>query len=175
MANDEPNAPAGTCGRCERSTPKKCLGCLEAPNYTGHDSETTFYCDSTCQKADWEHHKSKCRQLQVRKTLRRAALLLKAVFYRIRLHAHPLVFKTLRLDGSSILLEGPHPFARSKRLLKPFPVRLDSEEGPAEAVLAYEGCAVAMMYLQSFAEELLSGRPIIPFLAFFERDTKLLV
>lgn len=40
------------------------------------------------------------------KTLDRAALLLHAIIYRVRLHASPLRFKSVRLEGSIIYLDG---------------------------------------------------------------------
>ena len=84
----------------------RCTRCLEAPVYDGYVSEPTFYYSPVCQKADWGQHKSKCRKLQARKTFDRAALLLQAIIYRIRLHASPSRFKSVRLKRSIISLDG---------------------------------------------------------------------
>lgn len=138
----------------------RCTGCLEAPVYDECVSKPTSYCSSVCQKADWSQHKSKCRKLQARKTLGRDPLLLQAIIYRIRLHASPLRFKSVRLEGSIISLD-EFQFNGLERQLKPFPGCLDGDQSLAKAVLVYMGCMEAMMYLHSFAEELLSGKPTL--------------
>jgi hypothetical protein len=138
---------------------KKCTGCLRAPLYDEYVSKPTFYCSIVCQKADWDQHKSECRKLQARKSLSRVALLLQAIIYRIRLHASPLQFKSLRIKGSNILLEGSQlDGLDTQRQLKPFPVCLDSDQSIFEAALVFMACMEAMMYLQSFANELLVGK-----------------
>lgn len=136
----------------------RCTGCLKAPTYDESVSKSTFYCSHVCQKADWSQHKSNCKMQQARKTLGRAARLLQAIIYRIRLHASPLRFKSVRVEGSVISLHGFEFFDGSERLLKPFPVCLDCDRSLAEAVLVYMGCMEAMMYLHGFAEKLLAGK-----------------
>lgn len=161
MASDRSKTAPGTCASCERSATNRCTGCREAPAYGECFSKPTFYCSSVCQKADWGQHKSNCKKLQARKSLGRAALLLQAIIYRIRLQASPLNFKSLRLEGSTIFLDG-FKLAEPEQVLKPFPVALDGDRSVAEAVLVYTGCTEALMYLQSFAKELLAGSPTPP-------------
>lgn len=161
-ADDGPKTASGTCARCQGLTTNKCAGCIRAPSYNECVSKPTFYCSTVCQKADWGQHKSECRKLQARKTLGRVALLLQAIIYRIRLHASPLRFNSLRTEGSIILLEGVQfDGLDARRQLKPFPVCLDGDQSLFEAALVYMGCMEAMMYLQSFANELLVGRPTL--------------
>jgi hypothetical protein len=100
MADDGSKTASGTCARCQRPIMNRYTGCLEAPVYDECISTPMFYCSPVCQKADWGQHKSECRKLQARKTLGRAALLLQAIIYRIRLHASPLRFKSMRIEGS---------------------------------------------------------------------------
>ena len=167
---------SGTCTRCQRPTTNRCTGCLGAPVYDECVSKPTFYCSPGCQKADWRQHKSECRKLQARKTLGRAALLLQAIIYRIRLHASPLRFKSARIEGSIIYLEGFQvDILDTQRQLKPFPVCLNGDRSPLEAVLVYMGCMEAMMYLHSFAKELLVGKSTLSSIFSTELDTDLLV
>ncbi|GAB1205564.1 hypothetical protein APSETT445_004241 [Aspergillus pseudonomiae] len=53
---------------------------------------------------DWVEHKAKCKQLQARKSLSRAANLLQAILYRIRLRAHGVTSATAHVDGSRVIL-----------------------------------------------------------------------
>jgi len=159
MDDGSKTAP-GTCARCRRPAVRRCTGCLEAPGYETCVSQPTSYCGLVCQKADWAQHKSECRKFQARKSLARAALLLQAIIYRIRLHASPHQFKSMRIEGSIIYLDGYQPVGLDpQRQLRPFPIRLEGDPWAFEAVLVYMGCMETMMYLHSFAEELLAGKP----------------
>jgi hypothetical protein len=158
MADDGSKAESSACARCQRPTINRCTGCLGAPVYDECVSKPTFYCSPVCQKADWGQHKSECRKLQARKALGRAALLLQAIFYRVRLHASPLRFESIRIEGSIVSLNRfQFDGLDTQRQLKPFPICLDGDRGVFEAVLMYMGCMEAMMYLYSFAKEFLSG------------------
>lgn len=76
------------------------------------------------------------------------------------MHASPLQFKSLCTEGSIILLEGVKLDGLDpKRQLNPFPVCFDGDQSLFEATLVHMGCMEAMMYLQSFANELLVGKP----------------
>ena len=175
MADDESKKLSSTCTCCQRPTGNRCIGCLEAPVYDEKFSKPTFYCNLACQKADWGKHKSKCKKLQARKSLGRAALLLQAIIYRIRLHASSLRFRSLRLQGSTIFLDGfqcnEYLFSESEQMLKPFPISLDGDPSLVEPVLVYMGCMEAMMYLHGFAKELLAGMANTPLMFSLELDT----
>jgi hypothetical protein len=73
-------------------------------------------------------------------TLGRAALLLQAIIYQIRLHASPLQFKSMRIEGSSLCLYGFQPDELdAQRLLKPFPAPSDGDQSLFEAALVHIG------------------------------------
>ena len=59
--------------------------------------------------------------------------------------------------------------------LKAFPVCLDDDRSPFEAVLVYMGCEEAMVYLHSFVKELLVGKSTLSFILSTELDTDLLI
>ena len=94
-------------------------------------------------------------------------MLLQAIIYRIGLHASTLRFKSLRLEGSTIFIDGFQFAADSHsrepwQALKPFPVPLDGDRSLAEAVVVYRGCMEAMAYLHGFAKQLMAGKPVTP-------------
>lgn len=93
-------AASSVCASCQEPTVKKC-GCVDAPLYNESITPKTYYCSEECQKADYTNHKSKCRNLRERKTLRRAALLLQAIMCKIRQHASPLRFDSVHFEDSS--------------------------------------------------------------------------
>jgi MYND finger len=167
---------SGTFTRCQRPATNRCTGCLGAPVYDEYVSKPTFYCSPGYQKTDWSQHKSEYRKLQARKTFGRAALLLQAFIYSIRLHASPLRFKSVRIEGSIIYLERfQFGGLDTQRQLKPFPVCLDGDRSLFEAVLAYMECVEAMMCLHSFAKHLLVGKSTLSFIFSTELDTDLLI
>lgn len=175
MANDESNTAFGICARCQKPTTNRCTRCLEAPSYDEGISKSTFYCSQVCQKIDWGQHKSECRKLQARKTLGRVAVLLQAIIYRIRLHASPLRFKSARIEYSVIFLDGFQiDELDTQRQLKPFSICLQGNRSLFEPVLVYMGCMEAMMYLYSFAKELLIGMFTLLSIYFPEIDIDLL-
>ena len=157
MAGDGSKTAPGTCAHCHKTAVRRCTGCVEAPVYAESASKPTFYCDSVCQKANRAKHKSECGKLQSRKTLARAAIVLHAIIYRIRLHASPLQFESMRVQGTTIYLDRFQPSGLDpQRQLKPFPTRLNGNRSHLEAVLVLLGCMEAMMYLHVFTEELLA-------------------
>ena len=82
----------------------------------------------------------------------------------------------MRIEGSNISLDGfQFDGLDTQRQLKPFPVCLDDNRSLFEAVLVYMGCMEAMMYLHSFAEELLAGKPTLSSIFSPELDTGLLI
>jgi hypothetical protein len=176
MADDGLKRASGSCTRCQRPTTRRCTGCLGAPVYDDCVPKPAFYCSQVCQKVDWDQHKLECRKLQARKALDRAARLLQAIIYRIRLHASPIQFKSVRIEGSNIFLNGfQFDVSDTQPQLKPFPVCLDGNRSLFEAVLVYMGCMEAMMYLYSFAQELLAGKPTLLSIFSPESDTGLLI
>ena len=123
------------CTHCQKPAADMCAGCSGAPVYNQCISKPTLYCSLICQKDDWCKHEPGCRNLQARKTLGRAASLLQAIIYRIRLHASPLEFESMRSEGSAIYLEGyPSGRADLQPQLGPFPLNLDGDRSTFEAV-----------------------------------------
>jgi hypothetical protein len=151
-------------------------GCLEAPVYDEGVSEPMFYYSQVCQKADWGQHKSECRKLQARKTLGRAAVLLQAIVYWIRLYASPLRFKSARIEGSIIFLDRFQiDGLDTQRQLKSFLVYLDDNRSLLGPVLVYIGCIEAIIYLYSFFKELLASMSTLSSIYSPELDINLLL
>ena len=164
MVDQESKEASGACAHCQRSTTLVCAACYEVPLYDEHFIEPTFCCNDECLKAGRAEHESKCDKLEARKLLSRAAMLLQGIIYRIRLRASPLRFKSLRLEGSTIFLDGfqlttEYHSCESEPALKLFPVPLDGDRSPAEAVVVYMASLEAMRYLNGFTKELMASNP----------------
>lgn len=148
----------GNCFRCRSPATEKCSGCSAAPAYDNSLPVLTFYCSSGCQKLDWRRHRTECRKLQARKSLNRAALLLQAVIYNIRLHATTLNITSVRVEGTTVYSTGPLPNPLCTQQLRPFPAHLFEDQAILESVLVYTACMEAMVFLCNFITELLQGQ-----------------
>jgi hypothetical protein len=146
------------CSRCRSPTTKRCIGCLGAPDYDSDPSVSTFYCSFECQTADWPRHRTECRKLQARKYLRRAASLLQAILYKIKLHATTLEITSVHVEGTTVYLNGPLPDPSCAQQMKPFPVHLFEDQAILESALVYTTCMETMVFLYSFTTELLRGQ-----------------
>ncbi|KAM0504342.1 hypothetical protein ACHAP8_002749 [Fusarium lateritium] len=67
-----------SCANCGKGASLRCIGCMDAPEYHDGDSAGVSYCGHECQTADWAKHKKSCNNLKRRRSLLRAAKLLKA-------------------------------------------------------------------------------------------------
>src|SRR5437773_1226042 len=157
MAADQRDESSSSdrCACCQKASINNCGGCLGAPVYDHLSAKRTFYCDTKCQKADWDRHKTECKALQARKSLQRAAMVLQATMCRIRKNAYPLSVTSARYEGSKIVLDGPNINGESRpRRLQPFPAILENDRELLEAVLLRSSSAEAMVYLYSLTKEL---------------------
>jgi hypothetical protein len=155
---DESTMTPHACAQCQSPATNKCAGCLGAPSYGESGPNDAYYCGRDCQKAHWHQHKSGCRELRHRIRLQRAANLLKAIICRVRLHAATQQFKSMRVEGATIYLDGVEEHEPGTNLLRRLVVGSDVNQSSLHAVLAHEGCTDSMVYLHYFAKELLSGR-----------------
>ncbi|KAK3364665.1 hypothetical protein B0T25DRAFT_470953 [Lasiosphaeria hispida] len=155
---DEPRDGASRCNRCLKVTTNNCGGCSGAPAYDKSPVRRVFYCDRNCQKADWDEHKTECRDLQSRKALRRAGIVLKAAMCQIRKNAYPLPVMAVQNGAEQITLKvsGGKGVGLAQRL-HPFPAILQDDAGLLEAVLLYESSAESMVYLCNLVRALLDG------------------
>ncbi len=65
---------------CKRQANLACSGCKGSLALDG-DADVAHYCNSTCQKADWAHHKATCHRLRDYTTLYRVAATAQKLFY----------------------------------------------------------------------------------------------
>ncbi|KAB8262947.1 hypothetical protein BDV32DRAFT_147123 [Aspergillus pseudonomiae] len=153
------SSTTGNCAHCQSPATKRCSGCSGAPEYDDEIPEATLYCSSACQTQDWVEHKVKCKQLQARKSLSRAANLLQAILYRIRLRAHGVTSATAHVDGSRVILcPAKEEQEEVYRPLGPLCVELMSGDQRAfDAIVMVSSCTEAVVYLFSFVQDILSG------------------
>ena len=77
------------CTACEKDGNLACQGCLQSPPYLDDIPSSTWYCSAQCQKADWPSHKQRCKNLQNRKALHRAAHLIQELYNIVRTKSYP--------------------------------------------------------------------------------------
>ncbi|KAE8378074.1 hypothetical protein BDV26DRAFT_292553 [Aspergillus bertholletiae] len=156
---ENPSTMTGSCAHCQSPATKKCSGCLGAPIYDEVVAETTFYCSSTCQKQGWEQHKVKCKQLQARKSLSRAATLLQDILYRIRLRAHTNKSLTAHMDGSRVILGDVHEDELDDyRPVGPLSIEVKGgDQRVWDAIVMMSACTEAVLFLFLFVRDILSN------------------
>ncbi|KAE8406207.1 hypothetical protein BDV37DRAFT_243410 [Aspergillus pseudonomiae] len=154
------SSTTGNCAHCQSPATKRCSGCSGAPEYDDEIPGPTLYCSSACQTQDWVEHRAKCKQLQARKSLSRAANLLQAILYRIRLRAHGVTSATAHVDGSRVILcPAKEEQEEVYRPLGPLCVDLEGGDQRAfDAIVMVSSCTEAVVYLFVFVRDILSGR-----------------
>ncbi|KAB8278165.1 hypothetical protein BDV30DRAFT_234111 [Aspergillus minisclerotigenes] len=156
---DNPPRSAGICAHCQTPATKRCSGCRGAAEYDKVTPEPTFYCSSACQTQHWGEHKVKCKQLQARKSLSRAATLLQAILYRIRLHAHTVQSTKAHVDGSRVILRhAKEDKSKAYRPLGPLFLKLKGgDQRVFDAIVMMGSCTEAIVFLYVFVRDILSN------------------
>ncbi|RAQ51987.1 hypothetical protein AFGD_006338 [Aspergillus flavus] len=142
---DNPPRSAGICAHCQTPATKRCSGCRGAAEYD--------------KAQHWGEHKVKCKQLQARKSLSRAATLLQAILYRIRLHAHIFQFANAHIDGSKVTLDDiQNDKSKAYQPLKAVWMNIKSGDYQRvfDAIVMMNACAEAVMFLYGFIRPILS-------------------
>ena len=133
-----------------------CNGCADAPILSTEQPSNTFYCSTSCQKADWEIHKKICKLSSARKRLYRAGDIVQRIFYLYREHAfEKLITKVEKVDDTLYLYEGVD---YGGQILVPFPHRLFSCEENKLAALTYSACDDAVAFMRDIVRLILQGK-----------------
>ena len=147
------------CILCETPTTKACKGCKGAPNATTGVCETTYYCSTACQNAQWPQHSSSCLASQARRKLCAAGEALQELYYdyckdytRIMLENGSLNQNHMILHEEGSVQRTTDAFSLLHELL------LNSEEGRA-----FLGCMVGSLHTREMGIHIKSSlRGIIP-------------
>lgn len=146
------------CAKCETKAKTMCLGCSHAPEYQSGDSRVVFYCSHKCQIMDWPKHKAYCKNMQRRKLLFRAALILKAAMLAYRETVYDVDLTKIEYrDGVLYLHQNQRPVSSlSKR--GPFPNHITDNIDHKEAALLKSQSTAAMSLLGPLTRKLLGGK-----------------
>ncbi|KAL8763437.1 MAG: hypothetical protein Q9184_000745 [Pyrenodesmia sp. 2 TL-2023] len=134
---------ANTCASCGKHGHLVCNGCAKAPAYLEDTAPATYYCDAGCQKAHWAQHKERCKLLQRRKMVHRAAKVIQDLYYIVlRKSFRHSVEKVDRVDENCIFVHTKTPDLCGKNsiILDPRPGSLSSNWEDELAALTMNGC-----------------------------------
>lgn len=146
----------GICAHCSGRATQTCNGCVDAPLGENGQTSNTYYCNTTCQNADWTNHKSICKVLSARKQLYRAGDTVQRIFYVYREHAfEKLITKVEKEDDTLYLYEGQY----DREVLVPFPHHLFDCRDDREAALTYYACSDAVAFMLEIVGSFLKGKP----------------
>lgn len=146
---------ASKCASCGSDASTHCSGCVGAPDYGDGDAANTVYCNSDCQKAHWSVHKARCKIMQQRKTLLRAAQILKAALLTYRKTTYDIDLTGVHYEGGVLWLHQNLRLASTRCKRGPFPNHLVANPQHKEAVLAHNSCTTAMALLGRLTRKLL--------------------
>jgi hypothetical protein len=99
------NLTLQACIHCGSPTKRRCIGCVNAPKYDNKSSMSTFYFSVECQKGNWLRHRTECRKLQARKSLNRAASLLRDIIYKIELDMKTVEITSVHVEDTTAHLK----------------------------------------------------------------------
>lgn len=148
---------ASRCASCGSDASTHCSGCVGAPDYESGDAANTAYCNRDCQKAHWSVHKARCKILQQRKTLLRAAQILKAALLTYREATYDIDLTGVHYEGGVLWLHQNRRLASTRAKRGPFPNHLVANSQHKEAALAHNSCTTAMALLSQLTRTLLQS------------------
>jgi hypothetical protein len=146
------------CAHCHKHASRRCVACKDSPRIDNR-TESTWYCTTECQKADWDAHKNLCRNLRVRRDLYRAGDLLQDIFYLYREKLFDLLIERIELrDGKSYVHEGHYPpHLTEYESLIPFPESLCQDPLDKKAPLAHISCDDAVAWMADITKHILDS------------------
>ncbi|KAB8222321.1 hypothetical protein BDV33DRAFT_201575 [Aspergillus novoparasiticus] len=102
----------------------------------------------------------RCKRVQARKSLSRAATFLQAILYQIRLHAHIFQFANAHIDGSKVTLSDiQNDKSKAFQPLKAVWMNIQSGDYQCvfDGIVMMNACTEAVMFLYGFVRPILSG------------------
>ncbi|KAH7386503.1 hypothetical protein BKA64DRAFT_711727 [Cadophora sp. MPI-SDFR-AT-0126] len=152
-------SPSQICAHCGKAAERACSGCKDVPAIDD-DIKPIYYCSPSCQKEDWQHHKTLCKRLQTRKLFYRAGSILQEIFYMYREKMFDkLIARIDKSQGRLIIHEGRYnPLITADiDCLIPFPANLCQTEEDKKSVLVHLACDDASAWLHDILKYTLAG------------------
>lgn len=145
------------CANCGAEASKRCLGCIDAPEYHDGDATETVYCNPDCQRKNWPTHKPRCLQLKKRIMLSRIGYLMKAAVIAYQSCAFSVNLTAMEMrDGTLWLTFGPF----GNPGIAAFPENLTTDENLRETALLNNQCMAALYLGAPLARHLFPGKKI---------------
>ncbi|KAL8921793.1 MAG: hypothetical protein Q9208_005550 [Pyrenodesmia sp. 3 TL-2023] len=153
---------ANMCASCGENGHLVCNGCARAPAYLEDTAPATYYCDAGCQKAHWAQHKERCKLLQRRTMLHRAAKVIQDLYYIVlRKSFRHSVEKVDRVDENTMFVHTTNPdcgvHGKNSILPDPRPGSLSSNRADELAALTMNGCGNSVATMGPSVQIMLQG------------------
>jgi hypothetical protein len=145
------------CTTCGEPAKQRCSKCSESVDRDGN-AAPTYYCSTTCQRADCKKHKVLCRQSNARKQLFRGGEFLQKIFYALRQTLFDTEVLDVKLEGNKIhVYETFEPKERIPFPIFPFPEDVALGETDKTAMLSFLACTDAVVLLNGITEKAIEG------------------
>ena len=148
----------GRCAVCNKDGGHACSGCINTPFYLDDFPDEMTYCSVKCQKSHWSVHKERCKALQNRKALHRAASLIQQIYFLARRRSISEPYGDIEYVGSEtafVHLRGIRKEDKNTALLR-LPAGLS--EADQLSLLAHANCEGAIALMGSSVEIILRSR-----------------
>lgn len=146
------NPCAASCGKVGHLI---CRGCVNAPTYLHDTALPTYYCSPACQKFHLGQHKDRCKMLQSRKMVHRAAKVIQDLYYLVLRKSHRLEIDTLfvhtRTAGS---------VAQNSIICEVKPGSVSSNARDELAALTASKCTMAVAAMGPSIRTMLKDEPV---------------
>lgn len=148
---------ANTCASCGKVGHLVCKGCAKVPAYLDDSAPATCYCSAACQKSHWMQHRDRCKLLQRRKMVHRAAKVIQDLYYIVlRKSLRFSIEKVDRVDENTIFVHHTAKDFGKNSILQD--VRPGTLSGSEElAALTMSGCTNCVVTMGPSIQIMLQG------------------
>ena len=153
-----------TCANCGKDADNQypCTKCLNAPDYSGGELATTFFCSLDCQSKYEPRHIRVCRAAHCRMTLYRAGHTTQLIFQRCHEALSNIALTKVECNGKDMYIYQASDL--SKQPLPSLSSVFDSEDDK-QAAIACMASGAAIPFVRALLEHMIPGKchPNLPF------------
>ena len=147
--------PQLQCPNCTLAVTKGCRGCKDTLGRDGNTVANVAYCSVTCQREDWNRHKTSCKARQMRNVLYRSGQMVQRMWFIFRETVFDSPVTKATISGQSVVFHcgvyGEDDYVFD------LPNHLFLVEKDKQAILSHQSSFQASALMKATWEAVLSG------------------